>query len=83
MKIFFNITKSYKFEWGDFDAFTTILNLFLIIIIGFKASYFGLSIAIFGLVKDFLNDGRRINVILIHISSIILNVYFLTLLLTK
>lgn len=83
MKTFFNITDSYSFEWGDFDCLTTIVNLLLIFTIGFKAAFFGLAVATFGLGKDFFNPDRRINIMLIHVSSIILNIYFLFLLLTK
>ena len=82
MKHFFNITESYKFEWGDFDAVTTILNLILIIIIGFKASFFGAVVAVFGIGRD-LFIHRRINGLLIHISTLCLNLYFLMILFGK
>ena len=82
MKNFFGITESYKFEWNDLRAGITFLNVVLIMIFGLSISWFGLAIAIIGLVKDFTID-RRINGILMHFSTAILNVYFLTLLLTK
>lgn len=82
MKNFFGVTESYKFEWNDLRAGITFLNVVLIMIFGLSISWFGLAIAIIGLVKDFTID-RRINSILMHFSSAILNVYFLTLLLTK
>lgn len=82
MKNFFGVTESYKFEWNDLRAGITFLNVVLIMIFGLSISWFGLVVAIIGLVKDFTID-RRINGILMHFSSAILNVYFLTLLLTK
>ena len=82
MKNFFSITESYKFEWGDFDAVTTVLNLILIVAIGFKASFFGLAVALFGIARDLVIH-RRINGLLIHVSSIILNIYFILLMIGK
>lgn len=79
MKNFFNITDNYKFEWNDLRAGITILNVVLIMIFGLSISWFGLAVAVFGLVKDFTGD-RRINGILMHLSSVALNVYFLILL---
>lgn len=82
MKKFFRIEESYKFEWNDLRAFITFINVILIMIFGLSIAWFGLIIALIGLVKDFTTD-RRINGILMHFSSVILNVYFLSLLLTK
>lgn len=82
MKNFFRIEESYIFEWNDLRAGITFLNVVLIMIFGLSISWFGLAIAVIGLVKDFTTD-RRINGILMHFSSAILNVYFLSLLLTK
>ena len=79
MKNFFNITDTYKFEWNDLRAGITILNVVLVMIFGLSISWFGLAVAIFGLVKDFTGD-RRINGILMHLSSVALNIYFLILL---
>lgn len=82
MKKFFRIEESYKFEWNDLRAFITFINVILIMIFGLSIAWFGLIIALIGLVKDFTTD-RRINGILMHFSSAILNVYFLIFLLTK
>ena len=82
MKNFFNITQPYTFEWGDFDAITTILNFILIIIIGFKASFFGAAVAVFGIGRD-LFIHRCINGLLIHITTLLLNLYFLMILFGK
>lgn len=82
MKKFFKIEEAYKFEWNDLRAGITFINVILIMIFGLSIAWFGLIIALIGLIKDFTTD-RRINGILMHFSSVILNVYFLSLLLTK
>lgn len=79
MKNFFNIETAYKFEWNDLRALTMILNVLFVIIFGFSASWFGLSIAIFGIIKDCTNKNRHINDMLMHGASILLNCYFLSL----
>lgn len=79
MKKFFKIETPYQFEWNDLRAGIQIINVILIMIFGLSISWFGLALAIFGLVKDFTTD-RHINSILMHTSSAILNIYFLTLL---
>lgn len=79
MKKFFNITKSYSFEWNDLRAIISTLNVVLVILFGLAISWFGLAVAVFGLVKDFTSD-RRINGIIMHIGSVALNLYFLSLL---
>ncbi|MBR7063854.1 MAG: hypothetical protein IKI31_01670 [Treponema sp.] len=79
IKEFFNITETYKFEWNDLRAGITILNVVLIMIFGLSISWFGLAVAVFGLVKDFTGD-KRISGILMYLSSVALNSYFLILL---
>lgn len=79
MKAFFGITEPYQFEWNDLRAGIQILNVVLIMMFGLSVSWFGLAIALFGVVKD-LTNRRHINDILMHLSSVILNIYFLTLL---
>lgn len=79
IKTFFNIESKYKFEWNDLRALAMIVNVVLIMIFGLSISWFGLGIAVFGLVKDLTSD-RHINGMLMHIASIVLNVYFLILL---
>lgn len=78
MKNFFKITKPYRFEWNDLRAGITIINVFLIMMFGLQVSWFGLTIAIIGLIKDFTTD-RRINGIMMHFMSVVLNVYFISL----
>lgn len=79
MREFFGITESYRFEWNDLRCGITILNVVLIMIFGLQVSWFGLAVAIFGVCKD-LSQHRHINDALMHLSSVVLNIYFLTLL---
>jgi len=74
MRKFFNITTPYKFEWSDIGCLSTILNVVLIITIGLSASWFGLFINLVEIVLDFA-DRRRINLLLIHLVSLILKNY--------
>ncbi len=76
MKNFFNITENYRFEWNDLRCFVTVINVILIMIFGLSIAWFGLAIAAVGIVKDLTTD-RRINGILMHFSTLILNIYFL------
>lgn len=79
MKKFFNIEGSYKFEMNDLRAVIQILNVALIMIFGLSVSWFGLTLAVCGLVKDFTTD-RHLNGIAMHLASAVLNIYFLKLL---
>ena len=78
MKKFFRIETPYKFEMNDLRAIVQIINVVLIMIFGLSISWFGLIIAVCGLVKDFATD-RHINGILMHTASVILNLFFLKL----
>lgn len=79
IKKFFNINEDYKFEMNDLRAVIQIINVVLIMIFGLSVSWFGLALAVFGLIKDFTTD-RHINSIAMHTASAVLNIYFLTLL---
>ena len=79
VKKFFNIESGYKFEMNDLRAVIQMVNVALIMMFGLSVSWFGLALAVFGLIKDFTTD-RHINSILMHTSGAILNIYFLTLL---
>lgn len=76
MKKFFNIEENYKFEWNDLRCFITVINVILIMIYGLSISWFGLAVAIVGIIKDLTTD-RRINGLLMHAANAILNIYFL------
>lgn len=79
VKSFFSIETKYRFEWNDLRAGITILNVILIMLFGLQVSWFGLAIALFGVCKDF-SQHRHINDVLMHLSSVVLNIYFLSLL---
>lgn len=75
----FNLTAPYKFEWNDLRALAMLLNVILVMTIGFSASWFGLGIAAVGIVKDLTDKEKRINGLAMHLASVALNIYFLTL----
>ena len=79
IKKFFRIETPYKFEMNDLRAVIQLINVVLIMIFGLSVSWFGLAIALFGLIKDFIHD-RHINGIVMHLASVVLNLYFLKLL---
>ena len=76
IKKFFKIEKPYKFEYNDLRCFITVINVILIMKYGLSIAWFGLAVAAIGVVKDLTTD-RRINGLLMHISSVVLNGYFL------
>lgn len=77
VKKFFNIKGNFKLEWNDFRCFLTVLNVFLIMTVGFEVAWFGLAISLLGFVKDLaMKNERRVNSTLMHLSTIILNGYF-------
>jgi hypothetical protein len=79
MKEFFKITEPYKFEWNDLRCFITVINVILIMIYGLSIAWFGLAVAFVGVIKDLTTD-RRINGLLMHLSNVALNIYFLIML---
>lgn len=76
MKNYFGIDGKYKFEWNDLRAFITILNTILIMIYGLSIAWFGLGIALIGVIKDLFVD-HRINGLIMHLANVVLNIYFL------
>ena len=79
MKEFFRVNEPYRFEWNDLRAFITVINVVLIMIYGLSIAWFGLAIALIGVVKDLTVD-RRINGLIMHLANVALNVYFLVVL---
>lgn len=79
IKRFFNIHKSYQFEWNDLRTLITVINVLLIMRYGLSIAWFGLTVAILGMVKE-LTGNRHINCLISYIATIVLNVYFITLL---
>lgn len=76
---FFNITEPYKFEMNDLRAIIQVINVALIIAYGLSVAWFGLALAVFGLIKDFTTD-RHINSIVMHLAGAVLNINFLIML---
>ena len=76
MKKFFRIEENYKFEWNDLRCFITVVNTILIMIYGFSIAWFGLAVAVIGIIKDLTTD-RKINGLIMHIANVVLNIYFL------
>jgi type IV secretory pathway VirB2 component (pilin) len=79
VKRFFNIETTYKFEMNDLRALIQVVNVGLIMMFGLSVSWFGLALAVFGLVKDFTTD-RHLNSIVMHLAGAVLNLYFLNIL---
>lgn len=79
IKKFFNIETAYKFEMNDLRAVIQVINVALIIAYGLSVAWFGLALAVFGLIKDFTTD-RHINSIVIHLAGAALNINFLIML---
>lgn len=78
MKRFFKIEEHYKFEWNDLRSVATVINVLLIMCYGLSIAWFGLGIALVGLVKDLTTD-RHINGIIMHLAGMALNIHFLSL----
>lgn len=76
VKNFFKIEKKYEFEWNDLRAVVTVFNVILIMIFGLSIAWFGLVVALLGLIKDFADD-RHINGIVMHLSNAVLNAFFI------
>lgn len=79
VKEFFKIESKYKFEYNDLRCLITVINVVLIMIYGLSIAWFGLAVAVIGVMKDLAVD-RHINGLIMHLSSVALNIYFLILL---
>ena len=79
MREFFKIEEPYRFEYNDLRALITVINVILIMIFGLSIAWFGLAVALIGVIKDLKVD-RHINGLVMHLASVALNVYFLILL---
>ena len=79
-KKFFNITADkYIFDYNDIRCCLTLFNVAMIIIFGLSVAWIGLSIAIFGTIRDMVIEDRKINSTIIHLTNIVLNLYFVSL----
>lgn len=78
MKKFFGIDRAYQFEWNDLRCLVTIINVVLIMIYGLSIAWFGLAVAVIGVIKDLAVD-HRINGLIMHLANVALNIYFILL----
>lgn len=76
VKKFFKIEGGYVFEWNDLRALITLINVVLIMVYGLSISWFGLVVAIVGVIKDLTTD-RKVNGLVLHLSNVLLNLYFI------
>lgn len=76
---FFKIETAYKFEWNDLRTLITVLNVILIMNFGLTVAWFGLIIALLGIIKE-MTGNRHINCLVSYLATIALNIYFITLL---
>ena len=76
MREFFNLTAPYNFEINDLRCFITLVNVALIILFGSSVAYFGLIVALLGVIKDLTID-RKINGLVMHLTNVLLNIYIL------
>ena len=81
MKKFFGLDNKYKFDYGDLRAFITVINVILIMVYGLSIAWFGLAVAVIGVIKDLAVD-HKINGLVMHLASVALNIYFLVVLYT-
>lgn len=80
MKNFFNITADkYIFDYNDIRCLLTLFNVTMIIIFGLSIAWIGLAIAIFGFIRDMVVEERKINSTVQHLTMIVLNLYFVSL----
>lgn len=80
VKTFFNITTNrYIFDYNDIRCLLTLINVVMIITFGLSVAWIGLAIAIFGTIRDMVCEERKLNSTIQHLTMIILNVYFVTL----
>lgn len=79
VKQFFRVEEPFRWEYNDLRAFITVVNVVLIMIFGLSIAWFGLAVALIGIIKDLKID-RHINGLVMHLASVALNIYFLILL---
>lgn len=67
---------TYKFELNDLRAVITLINVILIMRFGLSIAWFGLAVAIIGMIKDITID-KKANGLIMHGANAILNLYFI------
>ena len=65
-----------KLEWNDLRCILTLINAILIIFYDKSIAWFGIFIAFLGIMKDITLD-RKINGVVMHFTTLLLNIYFL------
>lgn len=78
-KNFFNIRTSYQFDFNDIRCVLTLFNVIMIMTFGLSVAYIGLTITIFGFIRDMIHEERRINSTIQHLAMVLLNCYFVSL----
>lgn len=76
MKKLFELNTPYQFDINDIWCVLTMVQVILIIKCGLMISWFGLGLAVAGIVQDFLKT-HRINGVFTHLAMVALNTYFL------
>ena len=80
MRNFFNITADrYIFDYNDIRCLLTLFNVIMIMTFGLSIAWLGLCIAVFGTIRDMIIEDRKLNSTIIHVTNIILNLYFVSL----
>lgn len=73
----------YQFEWNDLRALITVVNVALIMVYGLSIAWFGLAVAVLGCFKDIYDLRRnsfRWSSLIMHLSNVALNIYFIVVL---
>ena len=65
-----------KIEWNDLRCVITLINAILIICFNRSIAWFGIIVAVLGIVKDFTVD-KKLNGAIMHGTTLLLNVYII------
>jgi len=77
MKKFFKLDKPYEFDINDIRAILSIINLWSIVVKNNIMIFVCVLLAAFGVIND-VAFNRRINGLVIHFSSLLINIVALT-----
>ena len=67
----------YEFDWNDLRAVAMVVNVVCVLSFGATMSWVGIAVSVMGIIRDFVAE-KRVSGVLIHISSLLMNVYFLS-----
>lgn len=76
IKNWFQLNTPYHFEWNDIFGLANWINTILVITFGLIASWFGLFVALACFIDDVI-EVKRLNLMFLHLSIVVLNIYFL------